>query len=246
MKKVYTIASGKGGTGKTTFSVNVGIAMARNFGYRVLVVDSDFMLPSVGALIGIVPQCGLKQLLSHNSEKYLRSAVQQTKFGIDVLVYYSDFNKNAVITLAQMKWFADGVLKLPYDVVIFDAGAGINRTMLELVSRSTDVIIVTMPDPVALVGSYKTIAYVKEFNESCIIYYVINRVTDIRMAMRYVSHYISLVRSKLNREIVLVDMIPHEQAVIDAGVRQIPFYTAASSRARASLDAITHRLSGIL
>lgn len=246
MKKIYTVASGKGGTGKTTFSTNMAIAMARNFGQRVLVVDADFMLPSVGALLGIVPQCGLKQLMSHNSEKYLRSAVQETKYGIDVLVYYSDFSKNTVISIAQMKWFADGVLKLPYDVVIFDAGAGINRTMLELVSRSTDVIIVTMPDPVALVGSYKTIAYVREYNDSCIIYYVVNRVTDVRMAMRYVSHYIALARSKLEREIVLLDLIPHEQTVIDSGVRQVPFYTMPSSRARASLDTITRRLSGLI
>ena len=39
-KKVWTFAGGKGGTGKTAITANIGVALA-TMGYRVILVDAD-------------------------------------------------------------------------------------------------------------------------------------------------------------------------------------------------------------
>ncbi len=52
MSKVYLVASGKGGTGKTMFSVNLGASYAQK-GYRVVVVDMDMGLRNLDLYLGL-------------------------------------------------------------------------------------------------------------------------------------------------------------------------------------------------
>ena len=51
MAKVYTIASGKGGTGKTTVSVNLGTMLAQ-LGKETFLMDADIGMANVGLILG--------------------------------------------------------------------------------------------------------------------------------------------------------------------------------------------------
>ena len=50
--KVYTIASGKGGTGKTTTTVNRGTALAL-LGKKTVIIDADIGMENLGLLLGL-------------------------------------------------------------------------------------------------------------------------------------------------------------------------------------------------
>ena len=52
LTKVYAIASGKGGVGKSSVTVNLGLAMARQ-GLKVGIVDADIYGHSVPAMLGV-------------------------------------------------------------------------------------------------------------------------------------------------------------------------------------------------
>ena len=56
MGKLITIASGKGGVGKTTTSINLGAAI-NSFGKEVIIVDANLSTPNIGLHLGapIVP-----------------------------------------------------------------------------------------------------------------------------------------------------------------------------------------------
>ena len=52
MGKVYVVASGKGGTGKTMFSVNFGATLARS-GKRTVLIDLDLGLRNLDLYFGL-------------------------------------------------------------------------------------------------------------------------------------------------------------------------------------------------
>ena len=52
MGEVILVASGKGGTGKTMFSVNMGAMLAR-YGYRVMLIDMDMGLRNMDLYLGM-------------------------------------------------------------------------------------------------------------------------------------------------------------------------------------------------
>ena len=52
MSKVLSIASGKGGVGKTLLTASLGIVMAYK-GYRVLLIDGDMGLRNMDLILGL-------------------------------------------------------------------------------------------------------------------------------------------------------------------------------------------------
>ena len=56
MSKIIAIVSGKGGVGKTTSAINLGVALNK-FGKNVVVVDANLTTPNIGLHLGapIVP-----------------------------------------------------------------------------------------------------------------------------------------------------------------------------------------------
>ncbi|WP_010612515.1 nucleotide-binding protein, partial [Halococcus hamelinensis] len=49
--RVYALASGKGGVGKTTSAVNLGAAL-HDAGYDTVVLDADLAMANLGGLVG--------------------------------------------------------------------------------------------------------------------------------------------------------------------------------------------------
>ena len=60
--RVITVTSGKGGVGKTSFSVNLAIQLHR-LGKRVVVLDADFGLANIEIMLGIRPKYNLADLM---------------------------------------------------------------------------------------------------------------------------------------------------------------------------------------
>ena len=56
MSKVLSIASGKGGVGKTLLTASLGIVMAYK-GYRVLLIDGDMGLRNMDLILGLENEC---------------------------------------------------------------------------------------------------------------------------------------------------------------------------------------------
>ena len=65
MAKSLTIASGKGGVGKTTVSVNLSLALAQA-GKRTILLDADFGMANSHVLLGINPKLNIGDCLKGN------------------------------------------------------------------------------------------------------------------------------------------------------------------------------------
>ena len=60
--QVIVLASGKGGTGKSTLSINISMALA-DLGKRVVILDANLELPSIATLLNISPPYTITDLI---------------------------------------------------------------------------------------------------------------------------------------------------------------------------------------
>ena len=82
VRNMIAIASGKGGVGKTNFSVNTALLLAR-LNQKVLIIDADIHLGNVDVLFGISPDFTLVDVLKGN--KSLKEIIKNTPYGVDFL-----------------------------------------------------------------------------------------------------------------------------------------------------------------
>jgi capsular exopolysaccharide synthesis family protein len=73
------------GDGKSTTAVNVGGAMARDDGARVLVVDSDLRRPAVAQLLGLTDRPGVSELLEDESRSIDDHVISIPEYRLSVL-----------------------------------------------------------------------------------------------------------------------------------------------------------------
>lgn len=163
VKNIIAIASGKGGVGKSTVTVNLAVALSQK-GYKVAVIDADIYGPSIPKMFGVED---IKPSGVHEDGKELILPVE--KYGIKMLSVGFFVNpSDATIWRGPM---ATGVLKQlilqakwgEIDYLLFDLPPGTSDIHLTLVQTVavTGAIIVTTPQEVALADARKGLAMFK-------------------------------------------------------------------------------------
>jgi flagellar biosynthesis protein FlhG len=154
--RVYALASGKGGVGKTNLAVNLAIAMAAA-GRRVLVVDADMGLANVDLVMGRRARGDLGHVLS--GQMSLDAVVQEGPAGIRWIPGASHMPALGQLDEARRERLLEGLAGLEgeHDVLLLDAPAGIGRGVLNLARQADGLILVTTPEPPAMMDAYTTL-----------------------------------------------------------------------------------------
>ena len=93
--RIITVASGKGGVGKTNIAINLALAYAA-LGKKVVVLDADLGLANVNVVLGVIPQYNLYHLIRH--QKTMKDIILDTSYGIQIVAGASGFSKIANLT----------------------------------------------------------------------------------------------------------------------------------------------------
>ena len=80
--KVITVTGGKGGVGKSSVTLNVGVAMAAQ-GKRVMLLDADLGLANIDVMLGLRVQRNLSHVLS--GECTLDDITVQGPYGLMII-----------------------------------------------------------------------------------------------------------------------------------------------------------------
>lgn len=153
--KFITIASGKGGVGKTNFALNFSYVMANEFKKRVLLIDADLGMANIHLFLDTDPNKNLKNLLlGEQAEEIIQPA-----FGFDVLLGFSgidELEELDEVSIQSVIFDLERVSKR-YDYIIIDTGAGVDDKVVSFLRASQNSYIVTTPEPTALMDAYALI-----------------------------------------------------------------------------------------
>ena len=154
--RVLALVSGKGGVGKTNLAVNIAIGLAA-LGKRVLLVDCDIGLANTDLVIGQRPRGDLGHVL--NGRLPLSAIVQEGPAGIHWVPGASYMPAIGMVGEEQRVALLDALtaLEAAHDFVILDAPAGIGSGVLALARQADELLLVTTPEPTAIMDAYVTL-----------------------------------------------------------------------------------------
>lgn len=183
-EKITLIASGKGGVGKTWFSITLAQAMGKR-GQKTLVFDGDLGLANIDIQLGLTPEKDLSHVVS--GEVALKDAIYSyQEGGFDILPGRSGSGLLGSIPMDRFIQLQEGVKELAesYDRVFMDLGAGIGGTVKNL-SRMAGVCILIMTDePTSLTDGYAFLKVIHRLHPTLKFQIVINQADNLSMGQR--------------------------------------------------------------
>ncbi len=239
--KIIAIASGKGGVGKSTVSVNLAISMARA-GQKVLVFDGDLGLANVNVILGIIPKYNLYHVVK--GHKSLKDIVIQTPEGVDIIAGASGYSQLANLNDTQRNSLIKGFSELDnYDVMIIDTGAGISSNVIGLTLPADDVIVITTPEPTAITDSYGLIKAIVSQSRDKNLKMVVNRVRSAIEGKKVADRVIDISGQFLEVKVENLGFIFQDEEVERSIREQKPYIISSpKSKAAACLNRITYSL----
>ncbi|MBL8764910.1 MAG: P-loop NTPase [Phycisphaerae bacterium] len=161
---LITVASGKGGVGKTTVAVNLAVALA-GLGRRAVVVDADFGVANADVLLGLTPRNRLhpevlREMGADADEAGVWTrAATASEHGVTLVAGIAGVAGAADVSARARDRVLRGVnrLRRGADFVILDAPAGVGESVLEYVTSADLALLVTTPEPTALADVYALI-----------------------------------------------------------------------------------------
>jgi flagellar biosynthesis protein FlhG len=153
-RNIVTVASGKGGVGKTWFSVTLAHALARA-GRHVLLFDGDLGLANVDLQLGLAPKGDLDSVIAQRIE--IEDAVTHYKpGGFDIVAGRSGSGSLAALPASHLAGLRDSLIALAgaYDTAIVDLAAGVEQSVRILSGAAAIRLVVTTDEPTALTDAY--------------------------------------------------------------------------------------------
>lgn len=222
MAKIITIASGKGGVGKTSISLNLSLALAAS-GHRVCLFDADLGLANVNILTGLFPEHGLEDVIC--GEYSLGEIMIKDFQGIDIIPGSSGVEKIADMTSKEAQRLIRSFLELSaYDYFILDTSAGISSQVLSFCRASHEMILVATPEPTSLTDAYSLLKVLSKHPGLPRIKVVINHVKTASAAKKAYARLKETVHKFLPIEISPLGIVAQDHNVPISVVSQIPFF----------------------
>jgi flagellar biosynthesis protein FlhG len=213
--KIVAVTSGKGGVGKTNVVANLSVCLSE-LGKNIVVLDADFGLANLDVLLGLTPRYHLGHVLFGN--KTLTDVMVQGPKGIRIIPASSGLQRMSELTLAQRNHLVESFTNLDSDTdyFIIDTAAGISRNVIHFLLSAQDVIVVSAPEPTAIVDAYAVIKIILAEDPKKHIQVLINSVEHAEEAHEVFCQINSVVKRFLNREIDYLGHVERDSHVAQA------------------------------
>ena len=222
LSRSIAIVSGKGGVGKSNFSINFAYAL-RSYGKKVIIIDMDIGMGNIHILLGMTPENSLKDYLVGSIElpDVINAAPENLDFisggsGLDSVMEWSDYIFNRLIQAFEQ-------LQKEYDFILFDMGAGATQRVIELVIAVDEIIVISTTEPTSITDAYSMMKFVCLKDPSKLIHIVGNRIAKSDQDYDAVTRLQNAMQKFLEKETTILGVLPEDDAVHKAVLAQKPF-----------------------
>ncbi|MDI6642602.1 MAG: cell division ATPase MinD [Candidatus Hodarchaeaceae archaeon] len=152
-----SITSGKGGTGKTTLTANLGVALG-SLGKKVIILDGDLAMANLGIVMGLTKcETNFFDVLSGKADV---GEALYTNYGIKVLPCGFRFEDvHDVLSKVKRERVEEVINELlkQTEFLLIDAAAGIADATIISIAAAREMLPVCNPTYTSLVDCYKTV-----------------------------------------------------------------------------------------
>lgn len=210
--QALVIGSGKGGVGKSVLTALAAGCLARQ-GRRVLLLDGAQNLGNLHVLLGVRPRFRLEDLLE--SGGLVADLVHPVADGIWLVP--GDSGARALYALGPTDrarlHHRLSALYDDFDVVMVDAGAGLEAAVRVATMRASRLIVITAPEPTALTDAYALIKIVTTQIPDLPLDLLVNRVTDRHEGPEAHARLAKATSRFLHRDLRRIGDIPEDPAL---------------------------------
>ncbi len=156
IKEIWAIGGGKGGTGKTFLSTNLGVTLARA-GKRVLLVDADLGCANLHTCLGVNPKVTLSDFVQGKVNKIEEVLVETEIPNLALISGAYDYLEISNPKYTQKMKFIRKIHDLNFEYIILDLGAGTSFTNLDFFLSANMGILNVIPEPTSIENTYRFI-----------------------------------------------------------------------------------------
>lgn len=237
--KAIAVVSGKGGVGKSNFSLNFALGLSKA-GANVLLFDMDIGMGNIDILMGVSANYTIVDMFNNNLN--LKDIIETGPHNLSYIAAgtgLSDIfqlnHNNFDLFIAQLE-----SLLVEYQYVIFDMGAGVSQESLKFIMSAHEIFVLTTPEPTSITDAYAMIKYIHMKDSRTPFYLLVNRVYSEKQALTTMNRLGNAVKKFLKKDVHMLGDIPDDRVVVKAVSHQIPFllYAPNSNVSRAILKIV--------